>query len=49
VLADLDDLSDHAIYLCGSPTMIADAKIAFASRGASVDYIYADSFVFQSA
>ena len=47
VLADLPDLSEHAIYLCGSPTMIADAKVAFAARGASMDHLYADSFVFQ--
>jgi CDP-4-dehydro-6-deoxyglucose reductase len=48
VLADLPDLSEHAIYLCGSPTMIADAKVAFLGRGASVDHLYADSFVFQT-
>lgn len=48
VLADLPDLSEHAIYLCGSPTMITDAKIAFVSRGASMEHLYADSFVFQS-
>jgi CDP-4-dehydro-6-deoxyglucose reductase len=47
VLADLEDLSEHAIYLCGSPVMIADAKIAFASRGASMEHLYADNFVFQ--
>lgn len=49
VLADLPDLSEHAIYLCGSPTMIADAKTAFAASGASLDHLYADSFVFQSS
>lgn len=49
VLEDLSDLSEHAIYLCGSPIMIADAKVAFSSRGASMDHIYADSFVFQAA
>jgi CDP-4-dehydro-6-deoxyglucose reductase len=48
VLADLPDLSEHAIYLCGSPTMIADAKAAFTGCGASIDHIYADSFVFQA-
>lgn len=47
VLADLDDLSEPAFYLCGSPAMIADAKAAFIGRGASVDHIYSDSFVFQ--
>ncbi|WP_439609723.1 2Fe-2S iron-sulfur cluster-binding protein [Hydrogenophaga sp.] len=49
VLADLPDLSEHAIYLCGSPHMIADAKQAFLARGASMDHLYADSFVFQTA
>jgi CDP-4-dehydro-6-deoxyglucose reductase len=48
VLVDLPDLSEHAIYLCGSPTMIADAKAAFTGCGASIDHIYADSFVFQT-
>ncbi|MCU4120699.1 2Fe-2S iron-sulfur cluster-binding protein [Variovorax sp. N23] len=48
VLADLDDLSEHAIYLCGSPTMIGDAKRAFLAHGASIDHLYSDSFTFQS-
>lgn len=48
VLADLPDLSEHAVYLCGSPMMIADAKVAFLCCGASMDHIYADSFVFQA-
>lgn len=46
-LADLGDLSEHAIYLCGSPNMIHDARAAFLQRGASSDHIYADSFTFQ--
>ncbi|MEM5275622.1 2Fe-2S iron-sulfur cluster-binding protein [Cupriavidus taiwanensis] len=46
-LADLGDLSEHAIYLCGSPDMIRDARAAFLAHGASPDYIYADSFTFQ--
>jgi len=49
VLADLGDLSEHALYLCGSPAMIADAKTAFVAHGASLDCLYTDSFVFQSA
>ena len=49
VRADWPDLSEHAIYLCGSPNMIADAKTAFAANGASMDHLYADSFVFQLA
>lgn len=48
VLADFDDLSDHAIYLCGAPAMIGDAKRAFLARGASIDHLYSDSFTFQS-
>lgn len=45
--ADLDDLSEHAIYLCGSPEMIAGAKQAFLGRGAQLDYIYAEGFTVQ--
>ncbi|MBA4261494.1 MAG: CDP-6-deoxy-delta-3,4-glucoseen reductase, partial [Comamonadaceae bacterium] len=48
VLADHPELSEHAIYLCGSPNMIHDAKTAFAAHGASMDHLYADSFVFQA-
>lgn len=48
VLADLPDLSEHAIYLCGSPAMIQDAKARFISAGAEAAHIYSDSFVFQS-
>lgn len=48
VLADHADMSEHSIYLCGSPTMISDAKKAFLARGASVDHIYVDGFNFQS-
>lgn len=47
VLADHADLSEHALYLCGSPGMIADARRAFLAHGASVRYLYADSFTFQ--
>jgi CDP-4-dehydro-6-deoxyglucose reductase len=48
VLADHPDLSEHSIYLCGSPAMIHDAKEAFLSRGAVPDHLYADGFSFQS-
>ena len=48
VLEDIGDLSEHAIYLCGSSAMVGDAKAAFASHGAQPDCVYADSFVFQS-
>lgn len=48
VLQDLPDLSEHALYLCGSPTMIQDAKTRCAQAGADLAHVYADSFVFQS-
>ena len=47
VVADIEDLSDYAIYLCGSPTMVSAAKALFVARGASLNHIYADSFLFQ--
>ncbi len=47
VVADIEDLSDYAIYLCGSPTMVAAAKARFIERGASINHIYTDSFLFQ--
>lgn len=47
VVADIDDLSEYAIYLCGSPTMVSAAKALFIARGASLNHIYADSFLFQ--
>ena len=49
VLADLDDLSEHAIYLCGSPEMIFSAKQAFIARSASLDHIYTEGFIHQHA
>jgi len=47
VCEDFDDLSEHAVYLCGSPAMIDDARQRFLERGASIDHLYADSFTFQ--
>ncbi|ARQ02926.1 2Fe-2S iron-sulfur cluster-binding protein [Pseudorhodoplanes sinuspersici] len=49
VAGDLDDLSDYAIYLCGSPAMIFDAKQTFITRGAAIDHIYTEGFTFQHA
>jgi CDP-4-dehydro-6-deoxyglucose reductase, E3 len=49
VLADLGDLSEYSIYMCGSPAMISDAKQAFLARGAVLDHIYTDGFSFQHA
>ena len=48
IVDDVPELSEHAIYLCGSPNMIRDAKTAFLKRGASLDHIYSDSFEFQT-
>lgn len=47
VLEDHEDLSEHAFYLCGAPEMIREAKSLLATRGASLDHLYADSFNFQ--
>ncbi len=47
VVAEIEDLSEYAIYLCGSPTMVSAAKALFVARGASLNHIYADSFLFQ--
>lgn len=46
-LKDFADLSEHAIYLCGSPAMIEQSRRAFLERGASIDHIYTDGFSFQ--
>ncbi len=45
--ADIEDFSEYAIYLCGSPEMVVDAKHRFIAQGASLNHIYADSFFFQ--
>lgn len=49
IIDDIDDLSEHSIYLCGSPAMISDAKQAFMARGASIAHIYTEGFAFQLA
>lgn len=49
VLGDLPDLSEHSVYLCGSPAMIAGAKQAFLGAGARAERLYADGFHFQPA
>lgn len=49
VTADFDDLSEHAIYLCGSPAMISSAKQEFISRSASMEHIYTEGFTLQRA
>jgi CDP-4-dehydro-6-deoxyglucose reductase, E3 len=47
VTADFDDLSEHAIYLCGSPAMISSAKQDFIGRSASMEHIYTEGFTLQ--
>lgn len=47
VVEDLADLSAHAIYLCGSPNMIVEARKAFGANRASLEHLYADGFHFQ--
>ncbi len=49
VLADVADLSEHSIYLCGAPAMIADAKNKFLAAGARPDHVYTDAFTYQHA
>lgn len=44
VAEDFGDLSEHAVYLCGSPAMIVDAKRIFMARGASPDHVYVEGF-----
>lgn len=48
VVEDFPDLSEAAIYLCGSPAMVDEARRDFLARGASIDHIYSDAFHFQS-
>jgi CDP-4-dehydro-6-deoxyglucose reductase len=48
VAEDFPDLSEHAIYLCGSPAMVNEARRAFLALNASIDHLYCDSFSFQS-
>lgn len=47
IAADWDDLSEHALYLCGSPAMIRDVKALATQRGADPGFVYADGFTFQ--
>jgi CDP-4-dehydro-6-deoxyglucose reductase len=49
VAEDFGDLSEHALYLCGSPAMIGEAKHRFLGLGASADHVYVDGFTFQHA
>ena len=47
VLDDFSDLSEFAIYLCGSPNMIRDATAAFCKANANLSQLYVDAFNFQ--
>ena len=47
VKADLSDLTEHAIYLCGSPLMISAAKSVFVGCGAAPSFIYTEGFTAQ--
>jgi CDP-4-dehydro-6-deoxyglucose reductase len=44
---DFPDLSEHAVYLCGSPAMVADAKRRALALHASPAHVYVDGFTFQ--
>jgi CDP-4-dehydro-6-deoxyglucose reductase len=46
VVHDFGDLSQHSIYMCGSPAMIGEAKRHFVALGASLAHIYSDGFSF---
>ncbi|HRL26219.1 2Fe-2S iron-sulfur cluster-binding protein [Alcaligenes sp. SDU_A2] len=48
VCRDIPDLSEHAVYLCGSPVMIEQAQALFAEHGADARFMYADAFNFQT-
>ena len=47
VIADVADLSEHAVYLCGSPLMVEEAKTVFTAHGAQLDHVHVDAFTFQ--
>jgi NAD(P)H-flavin reductase/ferredoxin len=49
ILADFPDLSDCAIYACGSVQMIQTAKPAFVAQGLPEDFCFSDAFTPQSA
>jgi CDP-4-dehydro-6-deoxyglucose reductase len=49
VAQDFTDLSEHAIYICGSPVMIRDASKVFLKLNAQISHIYTDAFNFQES
>ena len=46
VLADFPDLSDHQVYACGAPAMIAAARRDFVAHGLPEEEFFADAFSF---
>ncbi len=47
VMSDIADLSEFAVYLCGSPNMIADARRCLLARGAMPAHLYSEGFLFR--
>jgi CDP-4-dehydro-6-deoxyglucose reductase len=47
VAQDFPDLSEHAVYLCGSPAMVAQGKRRVLDLHASPQHVYVDGFTFQ--
>lgn len=47
IAQDFPDLSEHAVYLCGSPAMVVDAKRRALALHASPEHVYVDGFTFQ--
>jgi CDP-4-dehydro-6-deoxyglucose reductase len=46
VLADLPNLSDHEVYACGSPAMVADAERDFVNLAQlPPEQFFADAFL----
>ena len=49
VLEDFPDLSDHQVYACGAPAMIAAARRDFVAHGLPEEEFFADAFSFAPA
>ncbi len=48
VVADLDDLAGHDVYVAGPPVMVEAAREAFGARGLPRERLFVDSFEFAS-
>lgn len=46
IAQDHADLSAHAVYLCGSPAMVSQARERLRLLGASAEHLYCDAFEF---